>query len=359
MSERKAAPFGKWDQRAVPYVRRASISVIVPTCDRPEFLARALSSVVAQSFEDWECIVVNDAPAARPSVDALLHGLGDARISAYHNEVNKGVAAARNAGIVRTTGRYLAFLDDDDYWLPDHLSRVFVTHEASREPILIYTNFVQQWEGGIVAPRLTTAKPPPDDVTRGLLQGTYNIVTMSTVSFSRSCIDEVGMFDPDLKTGQDWDFYLRASARFRFVHLERYSVVYYNHSRHRLTSDYLKRLSSLSVVMDKWKLDATFLRNKTRFWKYMALDDMIYASSKKDIVGKYKALTYFFSFPAPFTSPMVLAKLLVIAVLPYPLYSAIVRRCNREREDAARRLLDAVKTPEPNHSLHHPRAAQP
>ena len=216
-------------------------------------------------------------------------------------------------------------------------------HEASPLPIVIYTDFVQQWAGNIVTPRLTTAKPPPQDPTRGLLQGTFNIVTMSTVSFPRSCIDKVGMFDIDLKTGQDWDFYLRASARYRFVHLEQYSVVYYHHFRDRLTADYRVRLESLRIIKSKWQLNVTFVRNKTRLWKYMAIDDMIYAASKSDMMGKYKALRYFFAFPAPFASPVLLAKLLVVAVLPYPLYSAIVRRCHRDREAEARVLLQAVK----------------
>ena len=341
----------KRDGRASADVWSAAISVIVPTCGRPALLARALSSVLGQSFQNWECVVVNDAPAARPSVDTLLLKFDDFRITACHHEVNRGVAAARNAGIVCTTGRYLAFLDDDDYWLPDHLSEIFRAHEASGGPAVIYTDFIQQWEGDIVTPRLTGAKPPPEDPTRGLLEGAYNIVTMSTVSFPRSCVDEIGLFDQHLKTGQDWDFYLRASARYRFVHLERYSVVYYHHFRDRLTADYRARLDSLRIIKNKWQLDGTFVRNKTRLWKYMALDDMIYAASKSDMRGKYKALRYFFAFPAPFASPVLLAKLLVVAVLPYPLYSAIVRRWHRDREAEARRLLKAITVPEDQHSM--------
>ena len=347
MSDTGAAPVDYRKPSLSAQIGSPAFSIVVPTCDRPGLLARALFSVVAQTFDDWECVVVNDVPAARLSVDALLLKIGDSRIWAWHNDVNQGVAAARNAGIARTSGHYLAFLDDDDYWLPEHLRGIFHAHAASPDPVLVYTDFIQEWEAEIVAPRLTMAKSPPEDPTRGFLQGTYNILTMSTVSIPRSCINDVGMFDPSLKTGQDWDFYLRVSERYGFFHLHQHSVVYYNHFNQRLTSDYRTRLSSLSVVVSKWNLDATFVHNKTKLWKYMALDDMIYAAYKRDIAGKYRALTYFLSFPEPFTSIALLVKLLLVAILPFSVYSFIVRTWNRRREEAARKLLDAFNPANP------------
>lgn len=342
MNEREA-PGAVQEVATSPDGSVPAISVVIPTCGRSNLLARALSSVRAQSFEDWECVVVNDAPAARASVDALLLGLADVRISACHNATNKGVAAARNAGIARTSGRYLAFLDDDDYWLPDHLSGIIRTHEVTPEPIVIYTDFIEQWQSDIAAPRLTTAKPPPADPTRGLLKGSCHIRTMSTVSLPRCCIDDIGLFDVNLKYGEDWDFYLRASSHYRFVHLRQYSVVYYHHFQGRLTSGYRDPVRSLRVIMSKWQLDPEFVRLKTSQLKHTTVDDMLYASSQNDIVRKIRVLRYFFSIPAPFESPAVLAKLLIVAILPYRLYSLIVRRCNRGTKEAARRLLDSAR----------------
>ena len=171
MSGIEAAPSGQRDRPASADLRRPAISVVVPTCGRHALLARALSSVLGQSYQNWECAVVNDAPAARPTIDALLLELNDSRITAYHNEVNQGAAAARNVGILHTTGRYLAFLDDDDYWLPDHLSGIFAAHETSQAPVLVYTDFIQQWEDDIIAPRLTRAKPPPQNPDRDFAPG--------------------------------------------------------------------------------------------------------------------------------------------------------------------------------------------
>ena len=349
MSGGEGAPVGTCDRQGSVDLRGPAVSVIVPTCGRHALLARALSSVLRQSYQDWECVVVNDAPAARAEVDALLLELDDRRMTAYHNEVNQGVAAARNAGILHTTGRYLVFLDDDDYWLSDHLSDVFRAHETSGTPIVVYTDFIQQWEDDIVAPRLTVAQSPPEDPTRDLLRGTYGIVTMSTVSFPRSCVDDIGPFDPHLKAAQDWEFYLRASARYRFVRLARFSVVYFHHFANRLTSDYQTRLASLDIIINKWHLDALFLQNTVRSWQYMALDDMIYASSREDWVGKMKALRYFFSFPTPLGSPVLLAKILAIGILPFWLYSGVVRFWHRHREAAARDLLDAATVSVPGH----------
>ena len=324
----------------------AAVAVIIPTCGRPHLLARALSSVVAQSFRAWECVVVNDLPAARTSVETLLLRFGDARIRARHNAANQGAAAARNAGIACTTAPYLAFLDDDDYWLPDHLQGIMAVHDASPEPAVIYTDYIQRWEGDLVAPRLTAAKSPPEDATRALLAGAYNILTMSTVSLPKRCAVELGAFDPRLKTGQDWDFYVRASAHYPFIHLNQYSVVYFHHFQSRLTLDYALRRKSLDLIIQKWRLDDEFLQNKMKHWKYMALDAMLLAASTKDRRAQYRALKYFFALPAPFAAPAVLAKLLVMAILPYRLYAAIVCWWHREREEAARGMLDAMSGPE-------------
>lgn len=321
-----------------------AIAVILPTCGRPQLLARALASVIGQSFRDWECVVVNDGPAARATVDALLLRVGDPRIKAWHTLTNQGVAAARNAGIACTTAPYLAFLDDDDYWLPNHLQGVLAAHVGSDEPTVVYTDFIQRWDEDLVAPRLTAAKSSPADVTQGLLAGTYNILTMSTVSLPRRCLAEIGPFDPLLKTGQDWDLYVRASAHYRFLRLPQYSVVYFHHFQDRLTLDYESRVNSLKIIRDKWHLDKIFLNQKMKHWKYMALDAMILASARKDWHGKRKALKYFFAFPAPLGTPLVLVKLLMVALLPFSVYSATVRCWQREREGAARRLL-ATLTP--------------
>ena len=96
------------------------VSVIVPTYNRPGFLARALASIRAQTYQDYEIIVINDGGMG---VHQLCDLFGPMIFYKQHGE-NRGLPAARNAGIRLANGEYIAYLDDDDLWLPDHLSKL-------------------------------------------------------------------------------------------------------------------------------------------------------------------------------------------------------------------------------------------
>lgn len=109
------------------------ITVITPTYNRAEYLKTAVDSVLAQTYSDWELLVVDDnkldSEARKATAEVMLH-YTDPRIRYIQNEMNVGGAAARNVGIAQAKGEYTAFLDDDDMYLPDRL-RVQV--EAMKE----------------------------------------------------------------------------------------------------------------------------------------------------------------------------------------------------------------------------------
>ena len=96
------------------------VSVIIPTYDRSEFLRTAIASVLAQTLQDFEIIVVDDASA--DDTQEVVGNLDDGRIRYIRHEINKGVAATRNTGVLNSKGKYIAFLDDDDKWFPEKLT---------------------------------------------------------------------------------------------------------------------------------------------------------------------------------------------------------------------------------------------
>ena len=96
------------------------ISVVIPTYNRPDTLKRAITSVLSQTCTDFEIIIVNDSHQERPVWDIINH-FADERIRYFRNERSKGGNGARNTGIIKSKGEYIAFLDDDDEWLPDKL----------------------------------------------------------------------------------------------------------------------------------------------------------------------------------------------------------------------------------------------
>jgi glycosyltransferase involved in cell wall biosynthesis len=122
-------------------VRTPRFSVIVPTYGRPEFLAAALQSVLAQTIDDFEVLVIDDAspdPVVVPD---------DRRVRVLHSPTNQGPAAARNLGVAEAAGTFVAFLDDDDLWLPRRLELAVAGHK--RAPVAVcWDRYVDGRPGG-------------------------------------------------------------------------------------------------------------------------------------------------------------------------------------------------------------------
>src|SRR5215475_868787 len=95
------------------------VSVIIPTHNRAEFLRSAITSVLNQTFQDFEIIIIDDA--SKDHTQEVIANFNDARIKVIYNQVSKGAAGARNIGIMNSSSEYTAFLDDDDEWLPEKL----------------------------------------------------------------------------------------------------------------------------------------------------------------------------------------------------------------------------------------------
>lgn len=99
------------------------ISVVIPTCNRPEKIKKAIQSVLKQTFQDFEIIIVDDGINKRAEI--VVAGFNDARIKYIKHEINKGGAAARNTGIKNANAELIAFLDDDDEWYPKKLQEQY------------------------------------------------------------------------------------------------------------------------------------------------------------------------------------------------------------------------------------------
>ncbi len=123
-------------------------SVIIPTFNRADLLASAITSVLAQSFDDWELIVVDDGSTDHTS--AIVHSFADDRIT-YIWQENGQLNAARNRGVSAATGLYICFCDDDDSYLPNHLSVHHSALTVARFPVAIAHSQMMLMQNGIVS----------------------------------------------------------------------------------------------------------------------------------------------------------------------------------------------------------------
>jgi glycosyltransferase involved in cell wall biosynthesis len=115
-----------------------TVSVILPTYNREEFLSEAFESIRGQSFADWELIIVDDGSTDRTSQRVAEAVKSFAQPVRYIRQQNRGAYAARNTGLYNAAGKYIAFFDSDDLWLPHHLSDCVAALEANRDVGWVY-----------------------------------------------------------------------------------------------------------------------------------------------------------------------------------------------------------------------------
>jgi glycosyltransferase involved in cell wall biosynthesis len=176
-----------------------------------------------------------------------------------HHEENKGEAGARNSGIVNADGQYIAFLDDDDEWLPDKLRLQVDLAENSVPKIgLIYSGYsaIDRMSNKILYQRIPIRKGEVYDY----LQRENPIGASSTVLLRRACVERIGLFDKNIAYGLDYDFWIRVSKYFHFEFVNKSLVKYYIHED-RLSNDPEIMLRGFQDMINKYGEDIIF-KNK-------------------------------------------------------------------------------------------------
>ena len=195
------------------------VSVIIPTLNRPAMLEEAIQSVLRQTFRDFEIMVINDAGV---DVGDVIEKYNQKRQIIYlqHNS-NRGMAAARNTGIKVARGKYIAYLDDDDVYYPDHLETLINFLESSEYKVA-YTDAFRAFQTFQNGQYITIKRDVPYsfdfDYERILKE---NFIPVLCIIHEKSCLDSVGMFEETLRAHEDWDLWMRMSRLFKFAHIKK------------------------------------------------------------------------------------------------------------------------------------------
>jgi GT2 family glycosyltransferase/Flp pilus assembly protein TadD len=192
------------------------VTVIVPTYNRPHMLINALKSIFGQTYQSYEVIVVNDGGS---DVRDLFEGLPSDSIRYLQHETNRGLPAARNTGIKAARGKYIAYLDDDDLFYPDHLETLVYFLESA-EHVVAYTDAHRTFQERQNGKYVTSKKDVPYSINFDYeLILKENFIPVLCIMHRKSCVESVGLFDETLQSHEDWDLWMRMSRRFRFAHI--------------------------------------------------------------------------------------------------------------------------------------------
>ena len=194
------------------------VSVVLPTYNRADLLPRAIRSVLAQTFDDFELIVVDDCSPS--SMAPVVAEFGDPRIRFIRHEQNRGNAAARNTALRAARAPYIAFLDDDDEWAPEKLElQVPVLDASAPDEAMVYCPRRVIEDGRVVG---VDAPGKEGFVLEHMLP--WGLMSCPSVLLKKVVLDDIGMFDEKLARGVDDDLWRRIARKYRVRYIDRILV---------------------------------------------------------------------------------------------------------------------------------------
>ena len=256
------------------------VSVIIPTYNRAEMLQRAVDSVVAQTFTDFELLIVDDCSADEtPDVVAGLVN-ADARIRSFRHDHNRGLSATRNTGIGHAEGEYIAFLDDDDEFLPSKIeSQVKALDCADADVGMVYVWLSHIGTNGeLVGASSRILEGYAFDEA---LMLRFPACIGSTAMFRRSVFDAVGRFDETLLFAEDVDFFCRVAKHFRISVVPHFLTRY--HVGHPSVSEpynpskrvFIQRRNYIKSHQTKFSIDIGKRRQvRSQLWRRLATAEL-------------------------------------------------------------------------------------
>ena len=208
------------------------VSVIIPAYNSAWCIVAALRSVLAQTFSDFEIIVVDDG--SQDGTWERVAALADRRIKYYRQERSER-STTRNRAIELATGEWVAFLDADDLWLPEKLEKQVAAVQQYPQVVLVYSQSYSfsernretgEAQGFQTKTILGSGRTYPSDCLREFLLARFPVRT-STVMARRSTLLEIGGFDPQFTNGEDWDVFIRLAQHGPVLYVEEPLAVYW------------------------------------------------------------------------------------------------------------------------------------
>lgn len=248
---------------SLPEGAPALVSVIVPVYNGAQYLAESLDSALAQDYPNLEVVVVDDG--STDGTPAILERYAQrfAQRVRVITQPNRGAAAARNAALLEARGEYVAFLDADDLWAPHKLS-IQVLHLGRHPDVdLVYSAWmVVEGKAAAAQARAMMADTGGQDIDESGSGWLYNelltdcVLHTTTVVMRRRLLESVGLFDAELRRGQDYDYWLRASRVTRIHKMRQALSIYRQHESNSTLKPVRTNYSGIIVqrAVDRWGL---------------------------------------------------------------------------------------------------------
>ncbi|MCI5120563.1 MAG: glycosyltransferase [Candidatus Electrothrix sp. AUS4] len=235
---------------------KPTVSVVITCYNYGEYLAGCLESVLSQTYTDYEIIIIDDGSTDNTS-DVVKPYCNQYSLIQYIKQENAGQANAKNQGIKKARGQFIAFLDADDLWHPKKLEKQMVLF-ADDNVGVVYSRQrfvdedgkpIQQKKGRVQQ----TLLPKSGKITTALFID--NFVPFSSSVVRSECFKEFEGFDESIAMGIDWDLWLRISTRYHFDYVDEPLLLYRIGHSGQMSKNILTRQECSDRIMDKFKVD--------------------------------------------------------------------------------------------------------
>ncbi len=267
------------------------VSVVIVTFNRPDYVPLAIQSVLDQTFQDFEIIVVDNG-IEKPA-ESIVKKFNDARIKYLPQVENTGCSGGKNVGIKSAQGEYVAFLDDDDVWLPEKLElQIEVLEKASSDTGFCFTAITEVRDKG----EINSQVPGGEDDYFEFALRKFNGFLSSTLVIKRDVFEEVGLLSEDFPSHTDIDLIIRITKKYRGVAINKPLIRMCLKSNHeQMGSSYKRRIVGRHLLLDKYRED--FEKRPLILSKHLMLlakfyrNDGQYKEARKMFLKTFK--TYF------------------------------------------------------------------
>lgn len=225
------------------------ISIITITYNRANYIKEAIDSVLAQTFQDLEFIILDDF--SDDNTENIIKNYSDDRIKYFKNDRQLGITKSRNKALNLCCGEYIAILDSDDIWCDrDKLQKQIDFLENNPDHALIGTNaiFIDDRGGSI---KKSKVKLNDKNIRNVILL--RNQFFHSSVLFSRKAIESLGFYDEALKIGEDYDLFLRFGQKYKFANIRDYCIKYRVHNNSICVSDKINGAKFTHRIIKKYR----------------------------------------------------------------------------------------------------------
>jgi glycosyltransferase involved in cell wall biosynthesis len=230
--------------------RNRLVSIVIPTYNRAELVARAVHSVLSQTYPNLEVIIVDDS-----STDDTQNRIKtlqdlDHRVRYIRHDRNRGAQAARNTGIQAAKGRYVAFLDSDNEWLPRKLERqIILFSPKNNSPGTVYCGY---WKVSVDGDVLNEYMPRYRGLVYKQALGEW-LTDTSTLVVRKDILEKIHGFDENISAYQEWDLCIRLAREREFDFVPECLTLYHEHTLPTISKDFLRDANGYLCVIEIYR----------------------------------------------------------------------------------------------------------